>query len=440
MSVLAFKAISYGAEKIPDKFFEKIPGGFFTPEEKKKIDKKRSDNRRRSEERQHDRARRRSHRDRSPPTDYSDQSGYDDTDYDEYSSKQRRRRARSLGRSLSRSLSRGRHRDRSGTRDWDVEMDRVEHAPEFPPPPTSEYRSYTPQEYAPARPEYGYSPQVNTHTPLFRSATVGPVPPHSTAANTNSTSSSYPPLLTSSSPSYLSTSPLLLNSPTRYVLSSYSSPFQRAFSPSYEPPLAALLYRTATDSPQPLGPRASVSSSAAKYIPAAAYAQAPVASPAPQPIPAYAPYNPADYASPSPVNRAPVAYYPSPPPFYRQKSRSQPSLDQYPYPTHEPVAYLEAPSRHGSTASSHHRRHGDEKHHRTRSAGHHGRSRSRVTDKFRDRFENLDSHEKTLAASVGGALAGGLAGNALGHGALSTLVGAAIGGLGAREFEKKHEK
>ena len=35
MSVLAFKAIGYGAEQIPDKFFEKIPGGFFTPAEKK---------------------------------------------------------------------------------------------------------------------------------------------------------------------------------------------------------------------------------------------------------------------------------------------------------------------------------------------------------------------------------------------------------------------
>jgi hypothetical protein len=33
MSVLAFKAIGYGAEQIPDRFFEKIPGGFFTPAE-----------------------------------------------------------------------------------------------------------------------------------------------------------------------------------------------------------------------------------------------------------------------------------------------------------------------------------------------------------------------------------------------------------------------
>ncbi|KAI2474620.1 PRP38-assoc multi-domain protein [Pyrenophora tritici-repentis] len=32
---------SYGAEQIPDKFFEKIPGGFFTPAEQKEIDKNR---------------------------------------------------------------------------------------------------------------------------------------------------------------------------------------------------------------------------------------------------------------------------------------------------------------------------------------------------------------------------------------------------------------
>lgn len=49
-------------------------------------------------------------------------------------------------------------------------------------------------------------------------------------------------------------------------------------------------------------------------------------------------------------------------------------------------------------------------------------------------------HDKNLAASVGGALAGGLAGRALGHGTLSTLIGAGIGAFGGRELEKKHEK
>jgi hypothetical protein len=474
MAALALKAVGYGAEKIPDSLFEKIPGGFFTPAERKKIKKNRDDDRRRSEQRHSDR-RRRSHRDRTPPTDYSDYSGYDDTDYEkEYRKKQSRRRAKSLGRSYShsRSLSRGRRPAREDT-DLDGEMDRAERGPEFLPPPTSEYRPYNPQDYAPAAaatnpavsnqyydqydgrgpssamPEYGYPSQVNSASPpRFRSATVGAVPTllTPTSANSNSSPSPYANLFPfksmSSSPINYSSSSLLLNSPTRYALQSCTSPFQRAFSPSYEPPLAALLYRSVTDSPQPqpqpMNTHASVSSSAARYTPASAYAQAPVTTVAP-PSATYPPYNPADYASPSPTNRAPVGYHPTPPPFYRQESRSQPSLPQYPHPT-DHLAYLEPPSRQGSTSSSHRRRHGDGKHHRTRSADHHGRSSSRVTDRLRDRFENLDMADKNLAASVGGALAGGAAGRAIGKGTLSTIVGAAIGGLGGREFEKRHEK
>ena len=53
---------------------------------------------------------------------------------------------------------------------------------------------------------------------------------------------------------------------------------------------------------------------------------------------------------------------------------------------------------------------------------------------------NLDTREKKLAASAAGALAGGFAGNTVGHGRLSALVGAAIGGIGARELEKRNEK
>lgn len=52
----------------------------------------------------------------------------------------------------------------------------------------------------------------------------------------------------------------------------------------------------------------------------------------------------------------------------------------------------------------------------------------------------MDLNDKNLAASVGGALAGGLAGRAVGHGTLSTLIGAGIGAIGGREFEKRHEK
>ena len=110
------------------------------------------------------------------------------------------------------------------------------------------------------------------------------------------------------------------------------------------------------------------------------------------------------------------------------------------YPDHQ-VASYEPPPRHDSTASSrHHRRHDDDRRHRARSADHRRRSQSRVTDKFRERFDNFDLKDKNLAASVGGALAGGMAGRAVGHGTLSTLAGAAIGAFGGRELEKRHEK
>ncbi|KAF2689617.1 hypothetical protein K458DRAFT_427747 [Lentithecium fluviatile CBS 122367] len=371
MSVLAFKALDYGAEKIPDRIFEKIPGGFFTPSERKNIEKKRHperEARNKSEQRRSDRDRRRTERERTPLTDYSDYSGYDDTDYGrETRRKNRRRRARSLGRSISRSLSRGRHQNRSRDLDGEYEMDRAERAeggPHFAPPPTSEYRPYDPRDYASPPPTTGAS-----------------------AAN------AYDQRPSSARPDY-----------------------------GYPP--------------QPH------SSTAARYTPAAGYAPSPVNASAPPPSQAYPPYNPADYAAP----RAAETAYAAPPPFYRQQSRSQPSLPQHPYQdsqypnSHNQLApYNPPPVVHGSTASSHRRRHGDGKHYRARSAGHHGRSDS-VTDKVRDRFENLDLHDKNLAASVGGALAGGFAGNRVGHGTLSTLIGAGIGALGGREIEKRLEK
>ncbi|KAF2190511.1 hypothetical protein K469DRAFT_721386 [Zopfia rhizophila CBS 207.26] len=370
MAALAFKALHLGADKIPDKVFESIPGGFFTPSEKKKR-KSARDSRHRSEQRYNDRDRRRSRRNRISPTNYSDYSGYDDTEYErDYRDKQRRR-AKSLGRSVSpchRNLSRKRAMNRGRDRDLDGEMDRAERGAEFAPSPSSYYRPYNPADYAPAAAgDEHYDRRASSIRPEYNAYPAQPVAGR---------------------------------------------------------------------------PGTAQSSSAARYTPAAGYAPSPVNTSVPPANPGYAPYNPADYASPSQSpRRAPGNSYPSPPPFYRQASHSQPSLAQYPPPDNQ-LTYLEPPSRHGSTSSSRHHRHGDRKHHRTRSAGHHGRSRSRVTDQLRDRFDNLnlDSQDKKLAASTAGALAGGFAANALGHGTLSTVVGVAISGLGGRELEKRHEK
>ncbi|KAJ4335214.1 hypothetical protein N0V87_006253 [Didymella glomerata] len=173
MSVLAFKALGYGAEQIPDKFFEKIPGGFFKPEDEKKNSKKSRSPPKEESRRSSDRSR----RERSPQNDYSDSSGRD-TDKEEQRRKERRRR-KSAARSTSRSLSRGRDKQRS--RDVDGEYSGRDMAypeqgpgqgPYFPPPPTFEYAPYNPQEHASrpsqgdyrptsAQPQHGYATQLH---------------------------------------------------------------------------------------------------------------------------------------------------------------------------------------------------------------------------------------------------------------------------------------
>lgn len=51
----------------------------------------------------------------------------------------------------------------------------------------------------------------------------------------------------------------------------------------------------------------------------------------------------------------------------------------------------------------------------------------------------MEQH-KDVGASALGALAGGFIGNQFGHGKTSTVIGAAIGGIGANIAEKKREE
>jgi len=53
--------------------------------------------------------------------------------------------------------------------------------------------------------------------------------------------------------------------------------------------------------------------------------------------------------------------------------------------------------------------------------------------------EKLEQN-KDVGASALGALAGGILGNEAGHGKLSTLIGAALGGIGGNLAEKKYEE
>ncbi|KAF1943157.1 hypothetical protein EJ02DRAFT_344042 [Clathrospora elynae] len=438
MSVLAFKALSYGAEQIPDKFFEKIPGGFFTPSEKKDIDKgrkvRKDRERRKSEERS---SRRNSRRERSPATDHSDYSAYDDTDYERERARRKKeqRRAKSVGKDPSRSFSRGRRNRHSSDLDGQSsdpkDMAHAEQGgPYFPPPPTSEYRPYNPQEYAPspvqdhrpsATPAYGYSPQVNINS-SFRRATLATMPEHPTPV------SSCPPMsrsrTMSNSPTPFPLQPRLLDTVFR------GSPLSVAFTPSSEPPLATLLQQPPTNSLQPAAAfpvqqSFAQSASASRYTPGPGYAPSPVVNPQ-TPIPPppvgsnspYNPYNPADYSASS------VGYQPTPPPFTRQRSNSQPSLvpgSSVPYSAYTPpsagqqqiAAYNGPPSRRDSTKPRREHRHrarsADSHSHsqQSRSSKDHRRDDPRMT-KVRDRFDSMDLREKSLAASVGGAAAGAL--------------------------------
>ncbi|KAH7361200.1 hypothetical protein BKA66DRAFT_514704 [Pyrenochaeta sp. MPI-SDFR-AT-0127] len=438
MSVLAFKALDYGAEQIPDSFFEKIPGGFFTPQEKKDIKKGRKERKDKERHQSEQRSSKRdSRRDRSPQSDYSGHSAYDDTDYERERAQRKkdRRRAKSAGRSPSRSMSRGRDNRRS--RDLDGEysdprdVGRAEQGgPYFAPPPSSaEYRPYNPQEYAsPATPAYGYPSQVNSFSPLriFRHASISMTPEHPTPVN------SCPPMLMCRTASNYS-SPFPFHPPLNKHLSC-GTPVSATFNPSYEPPLAALLQRPITNTSKPAATQAHPtqhppSASTSKYTPGPGYAPSPsinASIPAP-PVGAnspYAPYNPADYPLNSTGYQASGNPYSSPPPFQRQRSNSQPSFNP-PYQTYTPpssdqqmAAYNGPPPiRHGSTKSRREHRHrarsADPHSRHSRKDGHH-RESSRMTDKVRERFDGMDMRERGLAATVGGALAGGLAGRQLG--------------------------
>lgn len=395
MAALAFKALSYGADKIPDRVFESLPGGFFTPEDKKKSKSKSKskpnpkDNKKdfmkavrtKSEERYNDRSsRRHSHRgrNRSPSTEYSGYSTYDDTDYEERDYRdRRRRRAKSLGgRDIGsdRSPSPQRHSRRStrnyDDRDSDAEMANIERGPQFSPSPT-EYRPYNPADYVP-----------------------GPVATGVAAGN------------------------------------GYYGRRDSSARPEYN-----------TYPPQPNAHSGAPHSSfAARYTPGDGYAPSPVNASFPPPESGYAPYNPADYVSQGPAPYATSRNaYPSPPPFYRHPSHSQPVLPGI----DDQTSYNDVSRGHRNSSSSHYDHHDqDKKSRRSRSAGHHHRSRSRITDGLRSRFDgmNLDEQDKRAAASTVGALAGGLTGAAMGKGTLSTVLGVAVGSYGARQLEKMHEK
>ncbi len=257
MSVLALKALGYGAEQIPDKVFEKIPGGYFTPPHKKGGERGRQA---RKEKRRKEREQQRGH---TPPSDHSDDSAYDDSDRDndtdsDYNRKRRqsrgskrddRRSRRNTGKSSNRSAT---------TSDVDEEYS-------HPAMSYAEQGGYRPYD---STPSYGHPAQVNSYF-SSRSATYPLTPQHPTPVN------SCPPTLMNRTSSLLSP-PLPFSSPSSPL--SRGTPVSAAFTPSYEPPFAALLQRHTTNSlQQGTAPQRDYppSSTASRYTPGPGYAPSP---------------------------------------------------------------------------------------------------------------------------------------------------------------------
>ncbi|KAK8251043.1 hypothetical protein HDK77DRAFT_425790 [Phyllosticta capitalensis] len=109
MATLAFKALSYGADRIPDKLFEAIPGGYFKRKEEKELKRRKREKKIRSQS--EGRGRRR----RSPS--YSDEDDdYYSSDYytsgDEFEREHRRRRKERNSEESDERGHRGRERER----------------------------------------------------------------------------------------------------------------------------------------------------------------------------------------------------------------------------------------------------------------------------------------------------------------------------------------
>ena len=66
------------------------------------------------------------------------------------------------------------------------------------------------------------------------------------------------------------------------------------------------------------------------------------------------------------------------------------------------------------------------------------RSKSRIRAKFEE-FKN-DPEKRNVGVSALGALAGGLAGREMGKSTFETLLGAALGGFGAHELDRRERK
>ncbi|KAL1624865.1 hypothetical protein SLS54_003589 [Diplodia seriata] len=215
MAGLALKAISYGAERIPDKLFDAIPGGYFRSQQEKEAKRRRKEDKKRGKRRAQSEGRGR--RQRSPSlteSDYYSSDSYtEDSDYDR---RRRNRRSSDTGRGRDRGRDSDRdrkhrhrhHKDRS----WSGDHDSPPHADRsmsqghtqglhIPPPPIQPNVSATfppahlagenyahPQPYNAAHNHYAAKPYNPAdyvpgamHTPEYTNGQAAPINPQALA-------------------------------------------------------------------------------------------------------------------------------------------------------------------------------------------------------------------------------------------------------------------
>ncbi|KAH7052403.1 hypothetical protein B0J12DRAFT_72546 [Macrophomina phaseolina] len=335
MASLALKAISYGAERIPDKFFEAIPGGYFKAQEEKDRKRRKKDKERAKRRTQSEGHGRRQRRSSSPEeSDY-----YTDDYYTDESDRERRRRNRRVS-DADRGRERGRERDRDHKhRHYHHDLDQSHYHPDrsrstgapkglhIPPPPVQPAAAFPPAVVAGEN--YAHPQPYNaTHNHHYATKPYNPA--------------DYAPgAMQTSTPDYPNGQPALVNP---------HAPLQPV--PPVHAPNGG--YYGTQFPPPPPGSRSSRASSvdsrglqAGPYIPHSNIQAAPSA-PATVGVPGHSPYAP---SFPSAANTPP---YSNTPPQYRPQNSSPYQPNYSPgYPPQQPMLHGSQPvSRQGSIRSS----------------------------------------------------------------------------------------
>lgn len=436
MAGLALKAIAYGAEKIPDSFFEKIPGGFYKEKAKEERDRKDREFERDRERRNGDRSRqgRKSHRshtpspDRHSPSDWSDDEFETDPESETERERERDRRSRRKSDRPSRPRrfssppyndTYSRPRAQTGTLNGSMT---------FPPPPTGQMYGQSPRSsisfVPPVAPIPQQAPPVANGVPYF------PPPPRDEVREEPSP--------------YAQPRPY---NPADYVVEgAIKSPIEN---PNYHPVRPQQVRSQSlfspktirTNIPDPSQPQVPYAPSPA-YVPVAGAIPTPPFNPTAYPSPpnsgTYPPYSPIQnpYA---PIPRAPGAYAPSPafsPPHYSQPpSRHSSQRDHYDQHDRQDRGRTHSESRHRHHYNDNDVSSSDANQPRR------GRSESRrggIRAKLHNRFDGLDGGQKTALPAAIGAFAGGLVGSSVGP--VGTVIGATLGGMGGTALERRHER